>query len=51
MATAAQPKTLQEAIQFFSVYENCREALMAIRWPGGTVACPRCGSLKVVYLD
>lgn len=51
MATVSQPKTLQQAIQFFSEYANCHAALVAIRWPGGTVACPRCGSLKVAYLE
>lgn len=50
MATET-PKTLQQAIQFFSDYENCKSAVMAIRWPNGTVCCPRCGSLKVVYLE
>jgi transposase-like protein len=50
MATGT-PKTLQQAIQHFSDYENCKSAVMAIRWPNGTVCCPRCGSLKVVYLE
>jgi transposase-like protein len=51
MATATAPKTLQQAIQHFSDYENCKTAVMAIRWPNGTVACPACGSLRVKYLD
>jgi transposase-like protein len=44
------PKTLQEAIQFFSNYENCKSYMVAKRWPNG-VTCPTCGSAKVVFLD
>ena len=47
----AQPKTLQEAIKYFSDYENCREFMMQLRWPDGKVACPQCGSTHVVYLE
>jgi transposase-like protein len=45
------PKTLQEAIQFFTEYENCRRFMIAIRWPDGRVLCPRCGSTRIAYLD
>jgi transposase-like protein len=51
MATTREPRTLQEAILHFADYANCHKAVMAIRWPNGTVACPRCGSLKVTYLE
>ncbi len=44
------PKTLQETIQFFSEYENCRLFMATLRWPDGKVSCPRCGSDKVSYL-
>ncbi|MGE0359955.1 MAG: IS1595 family transposase [Vicinamibacterales bacterium] len=50
-AAHAVPKTLQQAILFFSVYENCRKAVEAIRWPDGTVVCPNCGSERVTYLE
>ena len=30
-----QPRTLQEAIIYFSNYVNCHEAVKAIRWPDG----------------
>jgi transposase-like protein len=43
------PKTLVDAIRFFSVPENCREYLVSRRWPDG-VTCPTCGS-KTVYFD
>ncbi len=45
------PKTLQQAIQFFSEYENCRRFMIAVRWEDGTVRCPLCGSEKVTYLE
>ena len=51
MASAHEPKTLQQAILFFADYENCRKAVGAIRWPDGVVRCPNCGSDKVTYLD
>jgi transposase-like protein len=44
------PKTLQQAIQFFSDYENCRQFMVAVRWEDGTVRCPNCDSEKVTYL-
>src|SRR5437016_4656961 len=44
------PETLQEAIIFFSDYENCHRAVIAIRWPDGIVRCPTCGSDHVAYL-
>jgi transposase-like protein len=45
------PSTLQEAIQHFSNYENCREFMVAVRWPDGKVRCPQCDSDKVTYLQ
>lgn len=41
-----EPKTLQQAIIYFSNPDNCREYLIARRWPDG-ITCPRCGSEKV----
>src|ERR1700682_6265189 len=46
---AAEPKTLQEAIVYFADPANCREYLVARRWPKG-VTCPRCGSTDVLFL-
>jgi transposase-like protein len=45
------PKTLIEAIQFFSDADNCRQFMIAIRWPDGIVRCPRCGSDAVSYME
>jgi transposase-like protein len=45
------PKTLQEAIQFFGDFENCRQFMIAVRWPDGKVRCPQCGSDHLTYLE
>jgi transposase-like protein len=45
------PKTLQEAIQFFSDYENCRQFMISVRWLDGKVRCPYCDSERVTYLE
>ena len=42
--------TLQEAIIYFSDANNCREYVVAHRWPNG-VECPRCGSKSVKFLE
>ena len=44
------PTTLQEAVIYFSKYENCHEFMVNLRWPDGKVRCPRCGSENVSYL-
>jgi transposase-like protein len=43
-----KPKTLQEAILYFSNPENCVEYVKSRRWPNG-VTCPTCGSRDVRY--
>src|SRR6202049_2425367 len=45
-----EPKTLQEAIQYFADPANCGEYLVARRWPDGVI-CPRCGSKNVLFLE
>src|SRR5579863_487346 len=45
-----EPTTLQEAIVYFSNPANCRDYLVARRWPNG-VTCPRCGSADVLFLE
>jgi transposase-like protein len=45
-----EPKTLQDAILFFSDPVNCREYLVARRWPDG-VECPKCGSRNVLFME
>lgn len=46
----AEPKTLQEAIIYFSDADNCVSYLVARRWPNGVV-CPNCLSTDVTYLE
>jgi transposase-like protein len=46
-----EPKTLQEAVQYFADLKNCREYLVARRWPDGKVTCPRCGSGNVKFSE
>lgn len=45
------PKTLQEAIGHFRSFANCKEFLVALRWPDGTVRCPHCHSDRVTWLE
>lgn len=45
-----EPTTLQEAIVYFADPANCREYLVARRWPNG-VTCPKCGSNDVLFLE
>src|SRR5258707_10963153 len=48
MENVKEPVTLLEAILYFANRDNCREYLIARRWPGG-VTCPRCGSKSVIF--
>src|SRR6266702_3194732 len=45
-----EPTSLQEAIIYFADSKNCREYLVARRWPDGVI-CPRCGSKDVLFLE
>jgi ISXO2-like transposase domain/Transposase zinc-ribbon domain len=49
MANAPEPKTLQQAIQYFSDPDNCLNFLAARRFPDGPM-CPHCGSKDVRFL-
>ncbi len=49
MANETTPKTLQQAIIYFSNPENCLSYLTARRWPDGVV-CPTCGRDDVTFL-
>jgi transposase-like protein len=44
--TMNEPKSLQEAIVYFSNPDNCISYLAARRWPNGVI-CPICGSESV----
>jgi transposase-like protein len=43
-------KTLQQAVIYFSDFDNCRKTMIELRWHGGKVKCPHCGSEKITYL-
>lgn len=45
-----EPATLQEAIVYFSNPANCRDYVVARRWPN-CVTCPRCGSTNVAFSE
>ena len=49
MVSATEPKTLQEAILYFSDADNCLNYMVSRRWPNG-VTCPTCGSSEVRFL-
>ena len=49
MTNIQTPKTLLEAIEYFSDEDNCIAYLVAMRWSKG-VTCPICGSDKATYL-
>src|SRR5712691_9433519 len=46
---ASEPKTLQDAIVYFSSPDNCLAYLMARRWKDGVV-CPTCESKEVGFV-
>src|SRR6266571_1303827 len=46
---ASEPKTLQQAIQYFGDPDNCLNYLITRRWKDGVV-CPTCGSLEVAFV-
>src|ERR1039458_2680357 len=49
MERTPEPISLQEAVEYFSNPDNCREYVVARRWPNG-VECPTCGCKDVVFL-
>ena len=46
-----EPKSLQEAIVYFSNPDNCIDYLAIRRWPDGKVVCPTCGCQTVKFSD
>lgn len=47
--TPTAPKTLQEAIRYFTDPDTCLAFMVEIRWPDG-VACPTCGHKDIRFL-
>ena len=50
MSSVCQPKTLLEAVQYFSDKDVALTFFAGIRWPNG-VSCPRCDSREVGFLS
>ena len=46
-----EPKSLQEAIIYFSNPHNCIDYLAIRRWPNGKVVCPTCGCETVKFSE
>src|SRR5229473_2099319 len=44
------PKTLQQAIQYYSDEQVCIDAVARMRWPNGVPVCPACGHKEHYYL-
>ena len=44
------PRTLQEAIVYFSDPDRAFEYAVKLRWPDGKVICPRCSSEKNYFI-
>jgi len=38
------PKTLMQAVSYFSKGDNAHNFMVNLRWPDGKVCCPRCGT-------
>jgi transposase-like protein len=49
--TLKMPKTLQEAIVYFSDLDRALAFAMKLRWPDGRVTCPRCGHDEHSFLS
>jgi transposase-like protein len=47
----ATPKTLQEAIAYFSNPDLCFQYAIKLRWPEGDIACPRCESTEHSFIS
>jgi transposase-like protein len=44
------PKSLVEAIEYFSDEQRCIDTVAYMRWPDGNPTCPDCGNQKPYYL-
>lgn len=44
-----KPKTLQEAVRYFSDEQTCIDTVAALRWPNSPI-CPKCGYNEHYYL-
>jgi transposase-like protein len=40
------PKTLMEAVRYYSDEQVCIDTVAGMRWPDGNVVCPKCGLIE-----
>src|SRR5579864_1639130 len=45
------PQTLQEAITYFADPERAHAWAVRLRWPDGSITCPRCGHNEQSYIS
>ncbi len=45
-----KPKTLQDAVRYFSDEQTCIDTVAKLRWPEGKPICPACGKHEHYYL-
>jgi len=45
-----EPRTLQEAIRYFSDPDNCLAYMIPVTFPNGVVTCPTCGRTDAKFL-
>lgn len=48
--TPEDPRTLAQAIRYFSDPDLAFEFVKKVRWPSGRVSCPRCGHDEVTFV-
>ncbi len=41
------PRTLIEAVRFFSNLDTCQKFMVDIKWPSGEISCPNCGGREI----
>src|ERR1700735_3942356 len=40
------PKTLTEAIRYYSDEQTCIDTVASLKWPDGNAVCPKCGTVE-----
>ena len=43
----SHPKTLIDAVKYFSDVDVCNDYMARVKWPDGNIVCPKCGCDKV----
>lgn len=45
------PKTLLEAVRYFTDLDACNKLMISLKWPDGKIVCPKCGSDKIGRIE